>query len=70
VVFTEVFEPVPDHPSRVTVTLTEHDGKTSVRVEQLHDSVASRDAHIGSGMEAGMREALDRLEEFVVSQPN
>ena len=52
------------------VTLSERDGKTYVRVEQLHDSVQSRDAHIGSGMEAGMREALDRLEEFVSSQPN
>jgi uncharacterized protein YndB with AHSA1/START domain len=70
VVFTEIFEPVPDHPSLVTVTLSEHAGKTSVRVEQLHDSVQSRDAHIGSGMEAGMREALDRLDAFVSAQPN
>lgn len=70
VVFTEVFEPVPDHPSTVTVTLTERDGKTYVKVVQLHDSVESRDMHIGSGMEAGMREALDRLEEFVSSQPS
>jgi uncharacterized protein YndB with AHSA1/START domain len=68
VVFTEVFEPVPEHPSVVTVTLTERDGKTYARVEQLHDSVMSRDMHIGSGMEAGMREALDRLETFVSAQ--
>jgi uncharacterized protein YndB with AHSA1/START domain len=70
VVFTEVFEPVPDHPSVVTVTLSEQDGKTFVRVEQLHDSVESRDAHIASGMEPGMRETLDRLEAFVSSLPN
>ena len=70
IVFSEVFEPVPEHPSTVTVTLSERDGKTYVRVEQLHDSVTSRDMHIGSGMEAGMRETLDRLEAFVSSQPN
>ena len=70
VVFTEVFEPVPDHPSVVTVTLSERDGKTFVRVEQLHDSVESRDAHLASGMEAGMRETLDRLEDFVSALPN
>jgi uncharacterized protein YndB with AHSA1/START domain len=70
IVFTEVFEPVPDHPSTVTVTLTERDGKTDVKVVQLHDSVQSRDMHIASGMEAGMRETLDRLEAFVSSQPN
>jgi len=70
VVFTEVYEPVPEHPSLVTVTLSERDGKTSVVVEQLHDSVQSRDAHIGSGMEAGMREALDRLEDFVSALPS
>jgi uncharacterized protein YndB with AHSA1/START domain len=67
VVFTEVFEPFPDHPSVVTVTMTERDGKTYVRVEQLHQSVQSRDAHIASGMEPGMRETLDRLERFVAA---
>jgi uncharacterized protein YndB with AHSA1/START domain len=68
VVFSEVFEPVPDHPSVVTVTMREENGKTHVRVEQLHDSVASRDAHIASGMEPGMRETLDRLETFLVAR--
>jgi uncharacterized protein YndB with AHSA1/START domain len=70
VVFTEVFEPFPEHPSTVTVTMTERDGKTYVRVEQLHQSVASRDAHLASGMEPGMRETLDRLEAFVSALAN
>ncbi|HYQ17336.1 MAG TPA: SRPBCC family protein [Polyangiaceae bacterium] len=70
IVFTEVFEPVPDHPSVVTVQLSERDGKTFVHLEQLHDSVQSRDMHIGSGMEQGMRETLDRLEQFFSQQPN
>jgi len=69
-VFTETFEPFPDHPSTVTVTLTERDGKTYAKVVQLHDSVVSRDAHIASGMETGMRETLDRLDAFVSSLDN
>ena len=64
-VFTEIFEPFPDHPSLVTVTLTERDGKTFAHLQQVHDSVQSRDAHIGAGMEGGMRETLDRLEAFL-----
>lgn len=65
IVFTEIFDPFPDHPSVVTVTMTERDGKTHVLVEQRHQSVQSRDAHIASGMEPGMRETLDRLDAFV-----
>lgn len=66
-VFTEIFEPVPDHPSLVTVTLSERDGKTFARLEQRHDSLASRDAHLGAGMETGMRETLDRLDQFLAT---
>lgn len=67
-VFTEIFEPFPDHPSIVTVTLVEHNGKTRATIVQLHDSVASRDAHIGAGMEQGMRETLERLDALLASQ--
>jgi len=69
-VFTEIFEPFPDHPSTVTVTLTERDGKTFAHLVQLHASVESRDAHVNAGMEQGMRETLDRLEAFLSAQPN
>lgn len=68
VVFTEIFEPFPDHPSTVTVTLREQGGKTHATLVQLHGSVESRDAHIGSGMEHGMRETLDRLEALLTSR--
>jgi uncharacterized protein YndB with AHSA1/START domain len=69
-VFTEIFEAFPDHPSTVTVTLTERDGKTFAHLVQLHDSVVSRDAHVNSGMERGMRETLDRLDAFLAAQPH
>jgi uncharacterized protein YndB with AHSA1/START domain len=67
-VFTEIFDPFPDHPSTVTVTLVEQNGKTHATVVQVHDSVVSRDAHIAAGMEQGMRETLDRLQTFLSSQ--
>jgi uncharacterized protein YndB with AHSA1/START domain len=70
IVFTEVFEPFPDFPSTVTVTLSERDGKTSVKVVQRHATVQARDQHIGSGMERGMRETLDRLDAFVSGLPH
>ena len=65
IVFTEIFDPFPEQPSVVTVDMTERDGKTLVVVEQRHQSVQSRDAHIAAGMEPGMRETLDRLDGFV-----
>jgi uncharacterized protein YndB with AHSA1/START domain len=75
--FTEIFEPFPDFPSTVTVTLDERDGKTHVVVVQEHSTVQARDMHIGSGMEQGMRETLDQLQEFlsalssqIAAQPN
>ncbi len=67
-VYSEIFDPFPDHPSTVTVTLREQNGKTHATVVQLHDSVVSRDAHIAAGMEQGMRETLDRLDAFLLSR--
>jgi uncharacterized protein YndB with AHSA1/START domain len=67
-VYSEIFDAFPDHPSIVTVTLLEKDRKTHATVVQVHDSVVSRDAHIASGMEHGMRETLDRLDAFLLGQ--
>jgi uncharacterized protein YndB with AHSA1/START domain len=45
-----------------TLTLTEVDGRTTLSVLVQHSSTEHRDAHIDSGMETGMQEAMDRLE--------
>ena len=63
IVSTEIFEPFPDHPSVVTVTLEERGGKTHYQSRVVHDSKESRDMHIASGMEGGANIAFDRLEE-------
>lgn len=70
IVSTEVFEGIPDaeeHAALNTLTLTEVDGRTRVTILVQHASRADRDAHINSGMEAGLQEAMDLLEEVAVS---
>jgi uncharacterized protein YndB with AHSA1/START domain len=67
VVQTETFEPFPDNPSTNTMTLTERDGVTVLRTLVHHDSAEARDMHVNSGMEAGMQDAFDRLEQVAIS---
>lgn len=64
-VATEVWEPFPDAESVNTLTLTENDGTTTLRVTVLHSSKENRDGHLNSGMESGMQLVLDRLEDLV-----
>ena len=69
-VTTEVYEGIPDadeHAALDTLTLTESDGRTTLTVVVEHPTKEGRDAHINSGMEAGMQDAMDLLEEVAVS---
>ena len=69
-VSTEVYEGIPDadeHAALDTLTLTESDGRTTLTVLVEHPTREGRDAHINSGMEAGMQDAMDLLEEVAVS---
>jgi hypothetical protein len=50
-----------------TLTLTEADGRTRMALLVEHVSQAHRDAHIASGMEDGLQDALDLLEDAVRS---
>jgi uncharacterized protein YndB with AHSA1/START domain len=70
IVSTEVYEGIPDaeaHAALDTLTLTERDGRTILTVLVEHPTREGRDAHINSGMEAGMQDAMDLLEEVAVS---
>ncbi len=67
IVSTEVFEGMPDAEALNTITFTEADGRTTMSILVQHSSQEHRDAHINSGMEGGMQEALDRLEEVARS---
>ena len=67
IVSTEVYEGAPDAEAVSTVTFTERDGRTTVSILVQHTTKEHRDAHINSGMEAGMQEAMDHLEQVAVS---
>ena len=67
IVSTEVFEGMPDAGAVDTLTLTEADGTTMLTILVQHASKEDRDAHINSGMEGGMQESMDLLEQVAVS---
>jgi uncharacterized protein YndB with AHSA1/START domain len=66
-VSTEVFEGFPDGEALNTLTLAEADGRTTLTILVEHANKEHRDMHINSGMEAGMQDALDLLEEVAIS---
>ncbi|MEZ4588724.1 MAG: SRPBCC family protein [Gemmatimonadales bacterium] len=66
-VYTEVYEGAPDAPAVTTVSFAERDGRTTVTILGDHASKAARDAVIASGMENGLQDALDLLEEAAVA---
>jgi uncharacterized protein YndB with AHSA1/START domain len=67
IVSTEVYEGMPDAEALNTLTLTEVDGRTVLEILVQHSSKEHRDAHIESGMEAGLQDALDLLEQVAIS---
>jgi len=67
IVTTEVYEGMPDAAALNTLTLTEEDGRTTMTLLVDHASREHRDGHIESGMEAGMQDALDLLEQVAIS---
>jgi uncharacterized protein YndB with AHSA1/START domain len=67
IVSTEVFEGMPDGEALDEINFTEVDGRTTVTILVQHASKADRDAHIESGMEDGMQEAMDLLEQVAIS---
>lgn len=66
-VSTEVYEAMPDEEAVNTLTLTETDRRTSMSLLVEHASRTARDLHVDSGMEGGLQEALDQLEQIAIS---
>ena len=70
IVSTEAYEGIPDadeHAALNTLTFAEEDGRTTLTILVEHPTKEGRDAHIESGMEHGMQDAMDLLEEVAVS---
>lgn len=68
-VCTEIYEgyPEPDAAALNTLTLSEKDGITTLTVLVEHTRQEHRDAHVNSGMEAGMQDSWDMLEQVAIS---
>ena len=66
-VYTEVFEGAPDGEALNSTVLVEKDGRTIATMVMQLKSQADRDAILATGMEAGMQDALDLLEEVAAS---
>jgi uncharacterized protein YndB with AHSA1/START domain len=67
IVSTEIYEGMADAEALNTATFEETDGRTTLTILVQHTSKEHRDAHINSGMEAGLQDALDLLEETASS---
>ncbi len=65
ITWTFEFEGWPGKVSVETLTLEEHDGKTTLTAVAVYDSVEARDAMIESGMESGAAETYERLDEYL-----
>jgi uncharacterized protein YndB with AHSA1/START domain len=67
IVMSEVYEAMPDGEALVTVTFEEEDGCTILTMLMELPSGEIRDIVIATGMEGGMNESMDRLEEVAIS---
>jgi uncharacterized protein YndB with AHSA1/START domain len=65
IVRTFVFDPYPDAEAVETLKLDERNGQTTITTTTVHKTVENRDGHLGSGMEAGMTEGYERLEDLL-----
>ncbi|HMN98676.1 MAG TPA: SRPBCC family protein [Miltoncostaeaceae bacterium] len=66
-VHTEVFEGMPDAAALDVITFDERAGRTLVTMLVRHELPEHRDAHIASGMEDGMQDAFDLMEDVARS---
>lgn len=67
IVQTFTYEGWPDGVSLEIATFEDLDGRTRLRIVSILDSIASRDAMIASGMESGVNEGYERLDELLTA---
>jgi uncharacterized protein YndB with AHSA1/START domain len=66
IVSTEIYEGMPAAEAVSTASFAERDGRTTVTLHVEHASREFRDAHLNSGMEDGLQDALVLLEQVAV----
>ena len=67
-VFTERYEQVAGSDHVVRLAFEERGGLTTMTMRILHQTAEMRDGHLKSGMEAGLHQALDRIEEVLAAR--
>ena len=67
IVQTFEFEGAPGHVMLESLTFEERDGKTILRGNSVAQSVEARDAMVESGMETGIVEGYERLDELLAT---
>jgi uncharacterized protein YndB with AHSA1/START domain len=65
IVQTFEFEGAPGHVSLESLQLEEKEGRTIVRNWSVYQSVEDRDAMVGGGMEMGVTQGYERLDELL-----
>ena len=65
IVRTFEFEGTPGHVSLETATFEERGGRTLLRMNSVFQSVEDRDGMVQSGMEEGVNDSMERLDELV-----
>jgi uncharacterized protein YndB with AHSA1/START domain len=65
IVQTFEYEGAPGNVALETLTLEERDGRTVVRTNSVYQTVEARDAMVASGMEHGVNDGYDRLDELI-----
>jgi uncharacterized protein YndB with AHSA1/START domain len=65
IVWTFEFEGMPGAVSVETMTLEEHEGKTTFTATSVYDSLEARDGMLESGSSEGAAETWDRLDEYL-----
>ena len=65
IVQTFEFDGAPGHVSLDALAFDERDGRTTLRVHSVFQSVEARDAMVSAGMETGVQEGYERLDELV-----
>jgi uncharacterized protein YndB with AHSA1/START domain len=58
----------PGHVCLSTVTFIEHDGTTVLRQNTVFQSVEDRDRYVRTGMEQGVRDSMNRLDDLTAEQ--
>jgi uncharacterized protein YndB with AHSA1/START domain len=65
IVQTFEYEGAPGHISLDSLTLEEADGRTTLRAHSVFQSVEARDAMVAAGMESGVEQGYERLDELI-----